>query len=319
MAEPGHIDVTEAPSAAKGTKAGTSKALFSVLCILWLSTGTNFLGFKVAVEEIAPFTLTALRLGLAAVILLPAVLYYSKGWLKLGRSELIAVALTGTLFLAVGQGLTVVGIQGMPSGYAALLTASVPIFTVLIEWIWRGRRPGRLTFFGLALGAAGLAIVMVPSLGGTVAAVSIAMVLVGAFGWAFGTVWAQSLDLPDSALVTTFAQMAFAATVLTGIALFFEPAFQLQAISLRGWFAVAWIVLAGSIVGYGAFVYVRPRTSTSLANSFFYTGPVVALLLGAAFLSEPLGPQEVIGAGLAIAGVVLILRDQSRSDPTPPC
>ena len=296
-----------------------SGPVLGALCVLWLATGTNFLGFKVAVGEIAPFTLTALRLGAAAFVLAPFVVFMSKGLPRLTRTQISGLVVTGCLFLVVGQGLTVVGIQGMPSGYAALLTATVPLFTVLIEWIWRGNTPGRATFFGLALGASGLSIVMVPSMAGPVALGSFLAVLFGAFGWAFGTVWAQTLELPRSALVTTCAQMLIAAVILGCIAVLLEPAFQPENVSGDGWLALGWIVVVGSIVGYGAFVFARPRAPTALANSFFYTGPVVALLLGALVLDEPLGIREVLGAALAIAGVVLILRDRSRPPCPPAC
>ncbi|MBO6639069.1 MAG: EamA family transporter [Roseitalea sp.] len=284
-----------------------NKTILAVLLFMWAATGSNFLGFKVALQDIPPFSLTAVRVALAAAILLPLAMILADNRAITGK-QVIGCAVASIFFVFFGQGIVVWGMQGLSSGQTALILACVPMLGVLLGWLVRKRMPSMRILTGLAIGLAGLALVVSGSLVGTMPMPSLAAVLLGAFGWALGTVIAPKLDLPANALMATLLQFGFGGAILatTGF-IAGEHTGWIASARPTTWLALAWIVVVGSVIGFGSFMYLRARVHDALANSFFYTTPVVALFLGWAVLGEAVTYREVVGGAAAFVGVFLIL------------
>ena len=303
----------------------TQWALVAALTAVYFIWGSTYLAILVAIESVPPFTMLGVRFGLAGALMV--------GWLLLrGHArptwrQWRAAAVVGGLLLLVGVGSVAWAEQYIPSGLAALLVSTVPLWMVLLDWLWkRGRRPSGVIFFGLLLGLAGVVLLVDPiallqnysvNVGATV------LVLGGALSWSAGSVHARSADLPANPFMTTAMQM-FAGGVLLLIAGLFLGEWQhfdVSALSLRSFFAWSYLLVFGSFIAFSAFVWLLKNTPPALASTYAFVNPVVAVFLGWALAGEPLNLRIFIAIILLVSAVVLITR-HSRSKsrkaiPTP--
>jgi len=288
---------------------------------VWLALGTvyvvwgsTYLAIAVAVQTLPPLFYSGIRFALAG-LLLAAWLAFRRVDLRISRRELGGAALVGVLMLAGGNGLVNLGERTVPSGVAALIVASIPLWIVLYRMV-ASERIGRDRFAGVVLGLVGVAILVVPGgLNGTIDPVG-ALILFGAtLSWALGTFLSPRLSTPRNALVSTAYQMAVGGVVLIVVALgtgelaHVDPA----AISVRSLVAFGYLVVFGSLVAYSAYTWLLQNASVSLVSTYAFVNPVVAVVLGALILAEPITPTIVVGAAVIVVAVAFIVFRQSAA------
>jgi len=273
-------------------------ALFS-LYVIW---GSTYLAMRVAMEGFPPFRMAALRFLVAGVVMLVVARLRGEP-LPSARQWRNALAI-GTLLLAGGNGGVAIAEQTVSSGLAALMVSAMPLWMALFAGLW-GRWPATKDWVALVLGFGGIILLNLGSeLRGSPGGVGVLMFATAA--WAFGSLWSRRLDLPKG-MMAAGAEMFTAGWVLVGLSLLRGE--QLPAvIPARAIWALAYLVVFGSLVAYTAYLFLLSRVPVTVASSYAYVNPVVALVLGAALAGERLPPALLVSLPLILTAVALVLR-----------
>ena len=208
--------------------------------------------------------------------------------------------------------------QYIPSGVAALLVATVPIWMALFESLVSGRRPALLVIGGLAAGFVGVALLVAPTDGvGSLNLFGVALGLISPICWAAGSVYARRAVLPRSPFVTTAMEMVVGGVAMlllagvTGEISGFQPADA----SSGSLLALAYLVAFGSLAGFTAYIWLLHNVAPTTASTYAYVNPVVAIALGGLFLQEPIGLRTVVAAAIIVLAVVAIVSGRQRIEP----
>ncbi len=290
---------------------------FAAVYVIW---GSTYLFIKYAIDTIPPFMLGATRFFASGGILYALARVRGAG--KPTAQDWRAAAITGVLMLGAGNGAVMWAERTVASGVVALIVSSVPIWIVLLDWLRpHGRRPRAAMFLGLGLGLVGMVILIGPRaiIGqGHVDEIGSLILIVGSISWAIGTLVTRSSQRSASPLVFSALQMVSAAVAMTGMSfLMDEPAgFSLGAVSARSMWSWLYLVFAGSIIGYTAYVYLLRVVSAAKAATYAYVNPIIAVLLGWLFASEPISARTIVAAAVVLAGVAIITSTQSPTGLT---
>ena len=289
-------------------------AAFGIVYIIW---GSTYLAIRFAIETLPPFGMAGSRFILAGLILLTIARVRGAAWPS--RVHWRSATVVGALMLLGGNGGVVWAEQRVPSGLAALLIATVPLWMALLEWI-RGEAPrpsGRLAL-GLAFGMAGVA--WLAGAGGTAEGKRIdplgALVLVGAsLSWALGSLHARRAALPASPLLATAIEMTMGGVCLLAAGLLRGEftGFTFATVSLRSWLALGYLFIFGSLIAFTAYVWLLHHTTPTRAATYAFVNPLVAVVLGWAVVGESLSAGTMLAATVIIAGVVLIVTNRRRA------
>jgi drug/metabolite transporter (DMT)-like permease len=212
--------------------------------------------------------------------------------------------------------------QSVPSGVAALVVSSVPIWIVILDWLRpRGLRPKMAVILGLALGLVGMIILIGPRAivgDGNVDELGAAVLLLGSIGWAFGSIITRGIERPSSPLGFAGVQMFFGGVAMFALSFMFGEPFRWSPsmMSLRSILSWVYLVFAGSLIGFTAYIYLLNTVSAAKAATYAYVNPIIAVLLGWAFAGETIGVRTVIAATVILAGVAIITLKQSGHPPT---
>lgn len=294
-------------------------AAFSAIYLIW---GSTYLAIKLAIATIPPFLMLSWRFFPAGLILY-AVLRL-RGHESPGRRESLAAAGIGTLMLAGGTGAVAWAEGTIHSGLAALLVAVVPMWMVLFDWMGPAkRRPTTRVLAGLAVGFFGVGLIVGPTWQGLGLAglLAVLAVMFGTICWAFGSVYSRYVPLPRSAFMASAIEMMaagvflFLLAVVLGETRGFDPG----AVSSQSAFAVAYLIVFGSLIAYGAYVWLIHNTSPARVSSYAFVNPLVAMLLGVWLGNESFEPTTLVAAGLVVGSVVLItFEKRSLPEAEPP-
>lgn len=279
---------------------------FVGLYLIWSST---YLGIKVCVAQMPPFVFAATRNSLAGALVLLGARAFGVPWPS--WREVKPAAIMGLFLFLGGNGGVAWSLQRIPSGVAALLVGTTPFWMVLIDWArHRGRKLGGWADFGLLVGFLGVAILADPfgAGGHGLDPVGVAVVLLSAFSWSWGSVWGPRQKMPTSAWMTSGIQMLSGGLALgLAAALFGEwgpGAF--SRVTPQGWAVFFYLVFFGTIAGFTAFYYVLKHTAPHVASSYAYVNPVLAVVLGRIFLGEPVTWRVMAAGALIVPGVLLM-------------
>lgn len=279
-------------------------AAFLTIYLIW---GTTFLGIRIAVETIPPFMMAGLRFFLAGGIMLPILL--ARGGRFPSLLHWRSAAIVGGLMLVGGIGLLSAAEKRLPSGLAALVIATIPIWITLIAWLgFQGTRPGTQTFIGLGIGFAGAALLFVPALGtqaGGYDLGAMGLVLLGAIIFAIGSLYSRRAPLPADTRISTASEMLAGGVLLLLVSLIVgEPArLDVASISLRSIVALAYLTVFGSIIGYTAYLWLLKTVEPAKVSTNFYVNPVIAVLIGGLVAGESVTASMVIAAVVILLGV----------------
>jgi drug/metabolite transporter (DMT)-like permease len=276
------------------------------LIALYFVWGSTYLAIRVALASYPPFLMAGTRFLIAG-----GALYAFLRWRGMPpptRAQWINSAITGTLLLGMGNGLVCFAEQSVASGLAAVAVAAMPLFAAVFGGLY-GHWPHRMEWLGLGVGFAGVVLL---NLGGSMTGAPLGAIalLIAAMSWAFGSVWSRSRNMPPAAM-NTAAQMLTGGTVLFVGALLFGERYPV-APAASSTVALAYLAVAGSLIGFSAYLYLLNTVRPALATSYAYVNPPVAIVVGALFGGEAIRPFDVIAMAVILAGVGLIALARER-------
>lgn len=297
-----------------GTRPASAWQIAAALAAVYVVWGSTYLAIRIAIESLPPFWMASGRFVIAG-----ALLYGFARWRGAERptaEHWRSAALVGTLLLGFGNGGVVWAEQRVDSGVAALIVSTVPLWMVVLDWLRPGGvRPRLGVFAGLALGFVGLVLLIRPSSAGAIDLIGVGVLMLGSLGWAWGSLQSRFLRLPESPLLATAMEMLTGSVALglLGAVTGESSRFHLSAVTPRSWLAVLYLILIGALVGYTAYVWLLRVASPALVSTYAYVNPVVAVLLGWAFASEPLTAKTLGAAAVILTGVALITISRGRT------
>jgi drug/metabolite transporter (DMT)-like permease len=286
---------------------------FAAVYIVW---GSTYLAIRFAIETLPSFTMAGVRFVVAGAVL------YAFGRLRGAPrprfEQWRAAAVVGFLLLLCGNGAVVWAEHRVPSGLAALLVGTEPLWVAMLFWVWpNGEAPGKKTLLGLGIGFLGTVLLTAPGeLAGEAGLhlPSVGLVLFACVTWATGSLFARTAELPTSSAVSAGAQMLTggAALLLLGLATGEPARMDLAAASVRSWGALGYLIVFGSIIAFSAYGWLLKNVRPTMVATYAYVNPVVAVFLGWLLASEPVTPRTLFAAALILGAVVLVSRDRRK-------
>jgi drug/metabolite transporter (DMT)-like permease len=283
------------------------------LIIVYIVWGGTYLAIRIAVRDGAgfpPFSLGLTRAVVAGSLLLLWGAVSGKR-LRITRDEIAVLALSGLLFWTLGNGLVILAERHADSGLAALIIASTPIWTALIESLLDRRLPSQMLSVALLVGFAGIVLLGFPSLrdGTRSDTVAVLTLLVASISWAAASVWQGRRPLKLATQVSSGYMMLFGSVGLLALTLLTrEP---LPSPTPQAWVAWVYLVLFGSVIAFNAYMRTLQLLPISIAITTSYVNPVIAVVLGALILSESITFWTIAGAVLVLLGVAGVFRDRN--------
>jgi drug/metabolite transporter (DMT)-like permease len=288
--------------------------LWTAMLVVYVVWGSTYLAIRVSVRTMPPLLSAGARFMIAGLVL-AAVLAVRDGprELRVSRRELASCALLGLLLLLGGNGVVVLAERTVPSGYAALLVAAVPLWVVLLRAA-RADRPRTATIAGVVIGFVGLVVLVSPGgsgvhLGGALT------VLAASLSWAVGSFYSSRLPVPGNPFVASTYEMLVGGAGNALVGLWHGEGHHLRfaAISGASWLALGYLVVFGSLVAFTAYVWLLGAAPISLVATYAYVNPVVAVALGALLLGERVTTAVLAGGAIVVLGVCVVVSTERRS------
>jgi drug/metabolite transporter (DMT)-like permease len=282
---------------------------FLAIYILW---GTTFLAIRVAVSEVPPLFAAGSRMLLAGVILFTWTTLRGARWPT--REQWRSLAQMGVLMFVVDYGPLFWAEKYVPSGIAAVLSATVPLMTITFEMVVFRMQPFRWSLIAaVLLGFCGVGVLLLPDPHQKLPILPCVALLVGVAGWCLGTVLSRRMVLPESRAVTAGGAMAIGGAVLLLLSAAFGEMHPWPQISLKAGLALGYLIMFGSVLAFTAYVFLLGRMPASTVSSYAYVNPVVAVALGYFAMGEAITTHTVAGAALVLVSVFLILRRPAKA------
>lgn len=292
-------------------------AAWGALVVVWVVWGSTYLAIRVGVRTLPPFTMAAIRYVIAGAILLPI------GWRsgtaeqrrtdRPGVQQWAAMLLLGAMLPAAGNGLVSWAELRLPSGIAALLVGTVPLWMVLADALFGRRMPSLARWLALATGIVGVAVLSGGGGSGFPIGAAVA-VLFAAMSWGTGSVLQGRLPVPARPLLMAGMEMLCGGLVCAVISLVRgELTFDVGAVSGESWWALVYLIGPGTLIAMTCYVFVLGRLSATTVSSYAFVNPVVALFLGAVLLNEHLTARQGLGAAIVVLAVAGLLTTRRRS------
>ena len=289
-------------------RKGLAYIAFVTVCIVW---GTTYLGIHVALETVPVLLVAGLRWMFAGVVMSALMLATGRG---LPKPRLWGpLALLGFLMNIVGNGFVVYAQQFVASGLTAVLIATTPFWSALIERLLpNGERFSKRSLSGLALGFSGIVVLVWPELtnggaGGRQFVIGVIAIQLACVGWVVGTSYARRHELGDNPFRSTALQMVFSGIMLLIAATAHGDWAQLS-FTPRTIAAMLYLSVAGSLIAYSAYIYAIQHLPLQLVSLYAYINPMIAVGLGTLLLNEPLSTRVIVAAVLVFAGTWIVGR-----------
>lgn len=279
--------------------------------------GSTYLGIRIAVETIPPFLMASARFLLAGVALFAwSVIREGTSFAWPSRREWRDMFFVGALLLGGGMGAVAWGEQTVPSGIAALMIAMMPVWVAVLGRVFLGERLPRLAVAGIAVGLAGVAILVgAPDPGDPLDPAGVVALIISPISWSAGSLYAAH-RVPHSSrpLVATAMQMLCGAAVLAIAAIVSgEPGrLRFELISTESIVALVYLTVIGSLLAFSTYVWLLRVAPLPLIATYAYVNPVVAVVLGALILGETLTPTKLVAGGVIVFAVALIITARGR-------
>ncbi|CAG0981734.1 putative inner membrane transporter YedA [Anaerolineales bacterium] len=285
--------------------------IWTALLALYIVWGSTYLGIRFAIETIPPFFHAGIRFLVSGLILV--IWQRAAGHALPTRKQWLSTAIVGTLLLLGGNGLVAWAEQFIPSGIAALVIASSPMFLVIGEAIRpNGVRPNWQGIVGLLIGFVGIFILIGPAeISGSATKLNpfgVVALLFACMFWSTGSIFSKSVDLPKSSLMNTGAQMLTGSVGLFIVSLITGElnGWDVTAVSTRSLLGLSYLILVGSLIGFASYGWLLQNAPISLVSTYAYVNPIVAVFLGTWFANEALEPRIWLAAGIIVGSVIFI-------------
>jgi len=284
--------------------------ILSAFAIIYFVWGSTFLAIRIGVREVPPFLLAGARFFVAGLVLYLWML--ARGERSPTMRQWLSAFFLALLIFVFDYGLLFWAEQRVPSGLAAVMLATIPVFMALSEIIFL--RTEKLTLrlaLALFIGIAGVAVLMNRSfnLGGApIDRAGAIALIVAAVSWSTGSALTRKLSLPPSKVMSSGVQMLTGGMLLAlasatlGEFRNFHPG----AVSRAAWFSLFYLIVAGSILAFTAYVWLIHHESPTKVGTYAYVNPVVAVLIGYLFGGESLGLRTILGTLFVLVSVILI-------------
>ncbi|MDH5824703.1 drug/metabolite exporter YedA [Luteimonas sp. RD2P54] len=289
------------------SRPATALAVAGALALVYVIWGSTYLGIRFALEGgFPPLLMAGLRFVAAGTLMYTALRL--RGLPAPSAAQWRNCTIMGVLLLGGGNGLVCIAEQTVSSGMAAIAVASAPLWIGLFVTL-RGQRPGRLEWTGLAIGFVG---VLWLNAGSSLTATPVGLValLVAPVAWAFGSVWSRGRDLP-SPFMTAAAQMLCGGGAMLLLGPLLGERFAAMP-TLHGTLWVLYLIGFGSIVAFTAYVWLLHHVRPTLAGSYAYVNPVIAVVLGAWLAGERFTAHDIGAMAVILCGVVAITLARTR-------
>ncbi|TDK31586.1 drug/metabolite exporter YedA [Luteimonas terrae] len=302
-------------SVAPVSRPASVLAIALALAAVYLVWGSTYLAIRFALEGgYPPLLMAGMRFIVAGGLMYAALRL--RGVPAPTRNQWKTLLAMGVLLLGLGNGMVCIAEQSVSSGLAAVAVASAPIWIALFSAM-RGDRPSRVEWAGLAVGFAG---VLWLNAGSSLTATPVGLValLIAPLAWAFGSVWSRGRDLP-SPFMAAAAQMLAGGVIILAVGLLIGERFH-ELPTLKGTLSVAYLASFGSIIGFTAYVWLLHNVRPTLAGSYAYVNPAIAVLLGAWLAYERFHVNDLGAMAVILVAVVAITLGRARAKkavPTP--
>jgi len=280
---------------------------FTIIYFVW---GSTFLAIRVGVREVPPFLLAGMRFLVAGVVLY--------GWMRARGTpsptarEWRAASLLAFLIFVLDYGLLFWAEKRVPSGIAAVMMATIPAFMTISEiLILRTQRLTARLAIALLVGLGGVAVLVSRTMSFGEAPIDTAgacALVVAAMSWSLAAALTRRLPLPSAKVMSSGSQMLAGGVLLTVTAALLGEfrGFHVQAVSREAWFALLYLIVAGSIIGFTAYVWLIHHESPTKVGTYAYVNPVVAVLVGYFLGGETIGARTIFGTFLVLVSVIVI-------------
>jgi drug/metabolite transporter (DMT)-like permease len=280
---------------------------FAIIYLVW---GSTFLAIRVGVREVPPFLLAGMRFFAAGLVLY--------AWMRIQgtpsptRREWLAASFLAVLIFVIDYGLLFWAERRVPSGIAAVMMATIPVFIAIAEiLLLRTQRLTPRLAIALLVGIGGVAVLVSHSSSfgeGAIDTAGAVALLLASMSFSLASVLTRKLTLPESKVMSSGAQMLAGGILLTLTAVLLGEikGFDVRAVSTGAWLALAYLIVAGSIIAFTAYVWLIHHESPTKVGTYAYVNPVVAVLLGYFLGGEQLGARTVLGTLLVLVSVIVI-------------
>ncbi len=309
--------------ATRGTAVGSSAAAttmspgtllaFAAIYVIW---GTTFLGITLMLRSMPPYVGGGLRFLIAGTLMFI--------WLRLrdphpfAGLNLAGAALCGVLLTGMGNGFLIWSQLALPSGIAALFVGSLPVLILVLDWAFFSRRtPRPLATVGVLLGMAGVVVLSLNtgSIAGAIRPIHVLAVITAELAWALGTLLQPRYTSPARVVNFTCLQMLAGAAFQLLLATLGREwrGFALSQVSPTSWAALAWLIAFGSIIAFSCYSFLVSHVAAQKISTYALVNPVIALVLGAVVLHEPVTPAAIVAMTLVLLGVALVLAQRPQT------
>jgi len=279
-------------------------AFFSIY-VIW---GSTYLLNKIAVTELPPFMLAAIRFIIAGLLIFMICRFMGIS-IAISKKQLLNTTIAGFLFLSFGNGVVVWALKYVDTGLAALEISAQPLVVLLLMLIFQGKKIQPMSMAGVFLGIVGIYLLVSQKqiLSQENSILGMVMILFCMISWGYGSLFVGKADLPKNYFVNTGYQMLSGGILLIGFSLAFnEPWSSPVEWSPKVLYTMILLIVFGSIVAFTSFNYLLQMVSPEKVATSTYVNPIIALLLGWYFLNEEITLQSVLAAAILLTGVYFI-------------
>lgn len=277
---------------------------FAAVSFFW---GTTYLAIRIGVEVLPPALFAGIRFMIAGIIFIFILLI--RGYSLPQRKDLIDITIVGLALLTIANGSVVWGEQWVPSGLAALIVATLPFWMVGLEAaLPHGEKLNKGKVLGIIIGFLGLVILLWPDLKGaldTAYLKGVVAILIAPISWGAGSIYSKYRRIATAPLMAAAVQMVIAGMVLVFIGAL-NGEFLKFTFNPKGLAALGYLVVFGSIIGYGSYIYALAKLPAAIISTYAYLNPIVAVTLGWVVLDERLDWSMILATAIILSGVVLV-------------
>jgi drug/metabolite transporter (DMT)-like permease len=275
---------------------------FAAIYVLW---GSTYLAIRIAVQLVPPLFAAGVRFFFAGTLLYVVMRFYGRP--RPTGKEWTSLLALGSLMFVVTYGAVFWAEKYVPSGLTSVLEATLPLITIALEvFVFRQQRFRWRLLIPIVVGFAGVLLLLLHN-PQHIPVLPCAAILIGGTAWSLGAVLTRSLPLPKSKGITAGAEMMFGGAILLILSASAGEMHPFPHVSAKAAGALLYLVIAGSLLGFSAFVWLLGRMPATRVASHAYVNPVVAVALGVFFAGEVITTRMLLGTALIVSSVALIL------------
>ena len=292
--------------------------IFIALAAVYLFWGGTYLAMKVAIDTIPPFLMGGLRFFIAGTMVY--LWEWKKGAPHPPTSQWIEAAKVGGLLLVCSMGGLVWAEQFVPSGIAAIIFATVPLWMALISWLFQcGKRPKHLVIAGLTLGFCGVILLVKNSVthigNNPLEWTGYVVITLASVSWAWGSLYSRTARLPESPFMSVALQNLTGGACYIMISFLSEEwnNFAFYNVSSASAFSLFYLIIFGSLIGFGSYIWLLKVADSTIVSTYAYVNPVVAVFLGWTLAGEKLTLFDTVAVAIILCSVIIITKNQSQT------